>query len=614
MSKSLLSDIAFFRTYSKVLSTGHKETYKQVIDRYIDQLFWKFGDNDAVVKIIEGAREYLLQRKITPSMRLLQFAMSGINRENLRAYNCSFQFIDSFKSFADLSYILSCGTGAGFSCQGLHIRHLPIISSGEAQDILIGDTKEAWADSFQTLLGNPTVTFDYSAIRPEGTPLSTGGKASGPSVLKASHEAIRAILKGAAGRKLRSIEVHDICCHIASAIVAGGVRRSALISLFDKDDREMLESKQGNWWENNPQRANANNSAVFLRSQMNQEEFYSVLDACFASQSGEPGIFLTNSYNYGTNPCAEISLQDKGLCNLTEINVAECRTEEEFMKAAFFATALGTIQASFTDFNYVDPKWKTRAEDEALLGVSLTGQAANWNLLNKMAITGTLRATAEHMIKWNRDIARIIGINPAKRIGTVKPSGTTSTVLGTTAGIHAAHAPYYLRTIRVDKNDPVGQYLATRLEAPFLEENVFNSKGWVVGVPVAMENAIYRHTETALDTMNRAAVIFQNWIAPSHVSGNNTHNVSLTVSYKDEEREAIKAWMWENRANYNGISLLPMESHTYQQAPYQTLSEEQYRDLAARLPSIDLSEVLYDVSDDTRSGEAACSANGCDFK
>lgn len=611
-NSTLLSDIAFFRTYSAIKPDGYKESWQEVCDRYEKFLTETYP---TLQPSITFSVNYVRKKHVVPSMRALQFAGPGLHRENLRAYNCSAANITSFKDIADGLYLLLCGCGFGYSVKRQHTEQLPEVGPGEGKEYLIFDSREGWCDSVTALLQNPQIVFDYSVIRPAGAIVSTGGTASGPEPLRVAHEHIRAILKGAVGRKLKPVEVSDIVCHLADCVVVGGVRRSALICLFDPDDQEMLTYKSGAWWEKSAQRGRANVSAHILRKGADKEQFESIVDACFASNAGEPGVVWTNDLDMVTNPCAEIALQDGGLCNLTEINFSTVIDSFDFTQRAWAATFLGTLQAGLTKFNYVSPKWTQNAREEALLGVSLTGLAHNWRLADKFIVEDVFSCVAEKMKVWNAEVADAIGINPAARIGCVKPSGTVSTVLGTTSGIHAAHSPYYLRRIRIDRNSPVGLYLQKELTGTeFLEDDAFVPSNVIVSVPYAMEGAVMREEEPAVRFMNRCAKIYEHWIVPSHRSGGNCHNVSATVTYKDNEKEYVKKWMWQNRDKYSGMSLLPLDVGTYIQAPFETITKERYDELIEKLPNIDLGEVYYGTeTKDERQGEAACSSGGCEI-
>jgi ribonucleoside-triphosphate reductase len=407
-------------------------------------------------------------------------------------------------------------------------------------------------------------------------------------------------------------------CHIADVVVVGGVRRSATIALFDADDQEMLASKTGSdWFLENPQRQRANISAVVDRNKENHKEtISSILDMTFASGTGEPGIFLTNNVNMGSNPCMEVALQDHGFCNLTEINAAACGNRKQFMDASYAAAAIGTLQAAYTDFTYLQPAWRKNAQEEALLGVSITGQAQKWGMLDEK----TLRVGAEVAKNANEEWAEKIEIKPAARVTTTKPSGTTSSWWGTTSGIHAAHAPYYLRRIRVDRKDAFGQYLVENYGVEdansysFIENDEFSAENIIVTVPINMEGAILRQNESAIQLMERAKHVYNNWIKYGHRNGDNTHNVSLTVSYKPEEAEEVKQWMIDNSDSWAGISLLPYDGGNYRQMPFEEINEEEYNQWLGKIPqSVDFQSIDFGGTVDERLGELSCAGGACEI-
>jgi len=612
---SLLADIAILRTYSAMKPNGKKETWQEVVARYqqclVDHTPDFLHDDIAV------ACNYVRQGIVLPSMRFLQFAGEGIRRENIRGYNCSFVPVDSIRTFSEIFYILMCGTGVGYSVEKHHVDQLPKVPAGVAAELcVVQDSKEGWADSIARLVQNPDIRFDYSQVRPAGAVLSTGGTASGPESLVKAHGNMRRILQGATGRKLRTLEVHDIVCHIADVVVVGGVRRAALISLFDRNDQEMLTCKSGQWWETNPQRARANNSAVLPHGEVDYDEFSDVLERTFNSFSGEPGIFWTSDPErlMGTNPCCEIALNPAQFCNLTTINFAHIETIHGFFKAVNAATLLGTIQASFTNFGYLSDRWRKQTEEEALLGVSLTGLAANATKMQHFLQKDVFRHAALLAKDLNMYRAKDLDINPAARITTIKPEGTTSTCLDTTSGIHSAHAPYYLRRIRIDKGQEIGQHLSTVLPPMFIEDDKFNPQNYVVSVPFAMPTAVTRQDETATAFLQNVFAMRNQWIEPGHTTGWNKHNVSCTVSYKEEERDIVKKVMWANRQAYNGISLLPYDGGTYVQAPFEEISEATYQSMKELLPEVDLYDVQYKKNQkDERVQVLACSGGQCEL-
>jgi ribonucleoside-triphosphate reductase len=599
------------RTYGKTKSDGTKETVSETIARCEQMHVDKFSSQ--VEPTIVDAFTQVYDGRVVPSMRTFQFAGQPILNANARAYNCAFSALTKWQDFGDLFYLLMCGCGTGYSVQKHHVAQLPVIdvtgaSLGTGEKFYVEDDKEGWADAAVALLYDPSIEFDTSKVRKKGEPLSSGGTASGPEALVKALAEIRTILHRAHGRKLRPIEAHDIMCHIADGVVVGGVRRAALISLFNADDQEMLNCKTGMWWESNPQRARSNNSAVLVRDHPHfSVKLAEVLDTSIASGCGEPGISLTNNKDLGYNPCHEISLKDGQLCNLTEVNVAACDTKEEFIAAVTAATVIGTLQASYTDFTYIQPKWKINCEEEALLGVSLTGQAQKWSELTTWLQEIDIN---ELVTSVNDRTALLLGINPAARITTTKPSGSTSAWLGTTSGIHAAHSSYFIRRVRVDKSDPIVFLLS---DSSFVEPDLFNPDNVIISIPIAAPDAITRESETALELLERCSLIYNKWIKQGHVTGDNTHNVSLTVSYKPEEAEDIKTWMLANSDNWAGISLLPFDGGSYVQAPFETISEDIYRLLKAAFDIPDLTDADYTGRIDERLGEVSCDANGCEI-
>lgn len=607
----LLSDLVLYRTYSAHKPDGTKESYPEVIERLLSHHKEK---HPALAKDIEWLRPFLLEKKVVPAMRWLQFAGEGIRREELRGFNCSYTAIESFQDVAEIFYILMCGTGVGYSVRHRHISKLLSISRPKIdipETIVIADSKEGWADSVAALMANPHAIFDYSQIRQAGQSLTTGGTASGPESLRSMHEAMRVILLAAVGRQLTSLEVHDIVCLVADTVVVGGVRRAALIALFDPDDKEMLSCKQGNWWEHAPWRARANNSAALNRNHPQAKElFEAIIEACIASNAGEPGIFWTTDDDWGGNPCLEISLRSKQTCNLSEVNLPACKDLNEVVEAIRAATLLGTLQASYTNFHYISPEWKKNCDEEALLGVSLTGLAESWDVIVQARL---LSFFSKYMKAVNAKYAAELGINPAARIGCVKPSGSASAFLGTSSGIHAAYAPFYIRRVRLEKTTALAKYLAETLPPEFIETDNFTTSNYVVSIPMKSKGGITRGTETAVQLLERVMHIHKNWILPSHGEGANTHNVSVTVNYKPEEVPEVKQWMWENRESYVGVSLLPFSETNYTQMPFETITKKTYYKLIKKLPKVDLSKIVYTVLTDTRQAEQACGGGNCEF-
>jgi len=507
----------------------------------------------------------------------------------------------------------------GYSVQNHHIDKLPEIRKPnykKTKRYVVQDSIIGWADAIKTLFKSYTgsinshIEFDLSDIRPKGALLITaGGKAPGPEPLRIALVKIEAILREKEdGSKLTDIECHDIQCHIADAVLAGGIRRAAMISLFDLDSDAMLNCKAGNWWETNPQRGRANNSVTLLRHKIDKKTFDKVWERIEASGSGEPGIYLTNDRDWGTNPCCEIALRPYQFCNLTEINMSNVESQEDLNARASAAAFIATLQASYTDFHYLRDIWRKNTEKDALLGVSMTGIASNFNLkLN-------FEEASEIVKKTNKEIAEGLGINQAARTTAVKPAGTTSLVVGSSSGIHAWHNDYYLRRMRVGKNEAIYTYLAI-YHPELIEDEYFSpTTTAVITVPQkAPEGAITRY-ESTLDLLERVKKISSDWVKNGHVKGQNTHNVSCTVSVRPDEWKIIGEWMWVNKEYYNGLSVLPYDGGTYKQTPFEDCNKETYEKLMETLSDIDLTKVV-EMQDNTAFGDnIACGGpNGCEI-
>lgn len=539
------------------------------------------------------------------------------------------EFIDDNRHYYDLTiddthnFCLADGEvvhncGVGFSVQNFHVEQLPEIrkpSIDKTKRWLISDSIEGWADAVKILIksyfkGGSTIKFDFRDIRPKGSRLITsGGKAPGAQPLKECLLKVEGILSQKNdGEQLKPIEAHDIICHIADAVLAGGIRRAALISLFNATDDNMLASKSGNWWETNPQRGRANNSAVILRHKITKDFFSTLWKKIEASNAGEPGLFFTNDKDLGTNPCAEIALISNCFCNLTEINASNIISQEDFNERARVAAFIGTLQASYTDFHYLRPIWKKNTEKDALIGVGMTGIASN--SIFKFNIVEASKVVKEE----NERVAKLIGINKAARCCTVKPSGTSSLTLGTSSGIHAWFNDFFIRRIRVGKNESIYSYLASN-HPELIEDEYFRPHDTaVISVPQkAPENASLRF-ESPIQLLERVKKIQTDWIRPSHRRGSNYHNVSVTVSIKDHEWYAVGEWLWENKDYYNGISVLPYDGGSYKQTPFEDITEEKYNEMVRLIHDIDLSKVI-ELEDNTNlQGEVACSADGCEIK
>jgi len=566
-----LSRIVTFNKYAKYLpQLNRRETYDEIIMRYVQMMVDKYPH---LATNIVHQGQYLFDKKVLPSMRALQFSGPAIQKNEARIYNCCYLPIDDYRAFGEIMFLLLGGTGVGYSVQFKHIEKLPEIRKpSKEQKFLVGDSIEGWADAVKHMVGsylgyrNTKPRFDFSDIRQKGARLITaGGKAPGPEPLKKCLFELEQILeRKSTGEKLTSIEVHDIVCHIADAVLAGGIRRAALISLFSADDESMLTCKFGNWWESNPQRGRANNSAVLVRHRVTKEFFLNLWNKIELSGSGEPGFYFTNNPDWGTNPCCEIALRPYQFCNLCEVNVSDVTSQDDLNSRVIAASFFGTLQAGFTDFHYLRPIWKKTTEKDALVGIGMTGIAS-------MEVFNYDLTEAANMAELtNIETSQSIGINRAARITCVKPSGTTSCVLGTASGIHAWHNDYYIRRMQMSKSEDLYKYLAAN-HPSLVKDHLLIPNSAVVEIPIKAPEGSVLRTETALDTLERVKKVSQNWIKPGHIHGDNTHNVSATISIDKtrmymaydmsdgegtqythihnngylDEWEVVGEWMWE---------------------------------------------------------------------
>ena len=617
-SKEILSDITVHMKYAKyVESKERRETWRELVHRN-KHMHWKTYEHlgEEFKKQISDAYEYVYDKKILPSMRSMQFSGKPIELAPNRIYNCAYLPIDHEASFSETMFLLLGGTGVGYSVQKHHVEALPCIHkpTEETQRFVIGDSIEGWADAVKVLMksyfhSGPRLKFDYSDVRPKGARLVTsGGKAPGPSGLRTCLVKIENLLdEKENGTSLSPIEVHDIICHIADAVLAGGIRRAALISLFSLDDNDMVASKSGNWWETNPQRGRANNSAVLLRHKITESAFKDLWQRVEASGAGEPGIYLSNDKDWGTNPCCEIALRPYQFCNLCEVNVSDVTDQQDYENRVSAAAFIGTLQAGYTDFHYLRPIWKKTTERDALIGVSMTGIASAGVLSLDMT------SAAKIVKQENARVAKILGIKTAARCTTVKPAGTTSLTLGTSSGVHAWHNDFYIRRLRVGKNESIYNYLKIN-HNELIEDEFFNPETTaVIAVPQrAPEEAILR-TESPIQTLERVKKVATEWVDPGHRRGNNTHNVSCTISIRDHEWDAVGTWMWANREHYNGISVLPYSGGTYKQAPFEDVTEEEFHRLYKTLENVDLTKVIELTDETDLSGEIACGGGACEI-
>ena len=616
VSNQILSEITVYMKYAKyVPELNRRETWEELVTRNKQMHQKKFPQ---LKEEIEEKYKLVYDKKVLPSMRSLQFGGKPIEISPNRIYNCAYLPIDSIDAFSETMFLLLGGTGVGYSVQRHHVAKLPVIQKPwpkRKKRFLIGDSIEGWADAIKVLMksymngGGSRVEFDFSDIRPKGAQLVTsGGKAPGPQPLKECILKVKGILETKeTGEKLTTLEAHDIVCHIADAVLAGGIRRAALISLFNADDDQMISCKSGNWWELNPQRGRANNSAVLMRHKITKEFFLDLWKRVELSGAGEPGIYLNNDKDWGTNPCCEIALRPHQFCNLCEVNVSNIEDQEDLNERVKVASFIGTLQAGYTDFHYLRDIWRETTEKDALIGVSMTGIGSG------MVLGYDMKKAASVVKRENTRVAKIIDINQSARTTTVKPAGTTSLVLGTSSGIHAWHNDYYIRRIRVGKNESIYQHLLNN-HPELVEDEYFRPHDTaVIQVPQkAPEGSILR-TESPFQLLERVKKVATEWVKTGHRAGSNSHNVSATVSLKEDDWQLAGEWMWENRNHYNGLSVLPYDGGTYTQAPFEDITKEKYDEMMKTLTEVSLSNVT-EIEDNTDlSGELACAGGACEI-
>ncbi len=611
---------------------NRRETWDETVTRYFnffeehlhDNHDYKLTDNNR--KMLEDGIKEL---KVMPSMRCLMTAGEALKRENVAGYNCSYIAVNNLRAFDELLYVLMNGTGVGFSVERQFVTELPIINEDfHATDtiIMVSDSKLGWAKALRELISllaaGQIPQWNLSRVRPAGSPLKTfGGRASGPEPLEDLFRFFINIFRDAAGRKLTSLEAHDLCCKIAEVVVVGGVRRSALISLSNLSDDRMRHAKAGRWWESNVQRSLANNSACYTEKP-DMGIFMEEWKSLYESKSGERGIFNRQAaqsrsemngrrdatHEFGTNPCSEIILRDREFCNLTEVIIRGGDTEETLEEKVKLATILGTFQSTLTNFRYLNRKWGENCEEERLLGVSMTGIMDNV-LTNgkKKGLEDLLDRLREVAIQTNKYWAKQLGIPQSAAITCVKPSGTVSQLVDSASGIHARHAPYYVRTVRADKKDPLAKMMYEQ-GFPCEDDVTKPEHTWVFSFPVkGPAKGVYRKDMNALEQLNLWKIYQEHWCE---------HKPSITISVKEEEWMEVGAWVYGNFDMMSGVSFLPMSDHTYRQAPYQDCTKEQYDKLFREMPKninwMKLQE--YEEQDMTAgSQELACSAGSCEI-
>ena len=566
--KKILSNYNIYTKYAKwIPSENRRESWNEVCDRNMNMHLDKFEHlgKEFAQEIVSVYDNYVRTFKVLPSMRSMQFAGRPIELSPNRIYNCAYMPVDSIECFSEAMFLLLGGTGVGYSVQRHHIEELPEIKKPNPvkfRRILINDSIEGWADAvkvlFESYYGKRTSSpkFDYGDIRPKGARLKTsGGKAPGPAPLRLALVKIETmLLEKQDGSQLSPIECHDIMWHVADAVLSGGIRRAALISLFSVNDKEMINAKSGDWDKLHPHRARANNSAVILRHRIRSGFFDDLWKRIErnsrVSGSGEPGIYFSNDKDWGTNPCCEIALRPYQFCNLTECNVSNVASQEDLEARVKAATFLGTLQSSYTDFHYLREVWSKTTEKDALLGVSMTGIASN-----KVTLLDIEHA-AQIAKSENERVSDILGVNKAARVTCVKPSGTASCVLGTSSGIHAWFAPYYIRRVRMNKMEDVYNYLLEKVPE-LIEDDYFNSSDAVFSIPQkAPTGNIITRKESAIHLLERVKRFAIRWVDKGHKDGMNSHNVSATINIKDDEWDTVGQWMWMNRHYYNGLAVM----------------------------------------------------------
>ena len=625
MSKNLPSvyqDVIALSRYARFIpEKNRRETWDETVDRLVTYLETKTPD---LKKELKEVREAVLNLEVMPSMRLLMTAGEACERDNISAYNCSYLAVNNKRAFSEALYILMNGTGVGFSCERQDINKLPEIPADldYCDDIIVvEDSKLGWAKALKKLISSlyegDIPTFDFNKVRPAGARLKTfGGRASGPDPLKRLFDFCVETFKEAKGRQLNSIEVHDIMCMIGEIVVVGGVRRSALISLSNLTDRRMREAKMGAWYNDHPHRGLANNSVAYTEkpdSETFMEEWLSLVK----SKSGERGIFnriaaqeqaakwgrRTKDHPYGTNPCSEIILRDKQFCNLTEVVVRNGDTEESLARKVKLATILGTIQSTLTNFNFLSTEWKKNTSEERLLGVSMTGiMDAKITSNPDPKMLERLRDVAR---QTNEKIAKKLDIPVSASITCVKPSGTVSQLVDSASGIHTRHNDYYYRRIRMDKKDPIYTFLKNK--GVEVEDEAFRPDSTAVFTfPMkAPKGAILRDGMTAIEQLENWIIYQRHWCE---------HKPSVTISVKDDEWVEVGAWVWKHFDEISGVSFLPHSDHTYQQAPYEDCSKEQYEALVAKTPKvIDWKEFVEETDNTEGAQTLACTGGTCEI-
>lgn len=621
---------------------SRRETWSETVDRYVDYFMQRVDGKDIPLETWDEIRNAIHNLDCVPSMRALMTAGDALDRDNVAGFNCSYLAINRQRAFDELMYILMCGTGVGFSCERQEVQQLPTVAEEFYESettIVVPDSKIGWASSFRELISllysGKVPRWDLSKVRPAGTPLKTfGGRASGPEPLDDLFRYSVNIFRNAAGRKLTSLEVHGMVCKIAEIVVVGGVRRSALISLSNLSDDRMRHAKSGQWWVDSPEFALANNSACYTEKP-DIETFMREWLSLVESKSGERGIFnreasqkqaLRNGrrdgeYTFGTNPCSEIILRDRQFCNLSEVVVRHGDSFDDLKQKVRIATILGSLQATLTDFRYLSKAWKINTEEEALLGVSLTGIMDHPVLSGQEAMKDNGEGSGEFMkqelkdwldelknvaIETNLEWSEKLGIKQSTAITCVKPSGTVSQLVDSASGIHPRYSPYYIRTVRADKKDPLAKFMKDR-GFPVEDDVMKPDSTYVFSFPMkAPEDAVFRDDRNAIEQLEHWLTYQRHWCE---------HKPSVTIYVKDNEWMDVGAWVYRHFDEMSGVSFLPHSDHTYRQAPYQEITEAEYYDWVKRMPvDINWKDLgLYEFEDRTTSSQTmACSGGICE--
>ena len=619
-TKLFAADVVAWDKYARHLGDEkRRESWSEAVDRNKQMHLDRFPA--AVHDKIHGAFEHVHNRKVLPSMRSMQFGGKAIEQTESRVFNCAFVAITRPKDIADFLFNQLAGTGTAFSVQRHHIEQLPAVRGAveRTRKWRVADTIEGWADAAYHLVrshfdGSESIVFDYSDIRAKGSPLkTTGGRAPGHEDLKLALDRVDGLMRSCAGRKLADINVLDVMCMLSECVASGGIRRSAALCSFDMDSEAMLTAKKGwSWFNETPWRVRSNNSAMVPLDTVTREQFFELMVRIEESGAGEPGIIFTNTLEMGVNPCAEISLYSHQFCNLSTINMADVRDQREFEQYARAASFIGTLQASYTNFHFLSPKWRDQTELEALIGVSQTGIANNY----KGWLGFNLAAGAAAVLEENEVTAAAIGINKAARTTTGKPEGTGSIVAGMVAsGIHSGHNKQFVRRVTIETANPLFDYLASR-GYPFLEEKKGSEgKQHFITIPIQYDDRVVtRESDTALSMLERTHRSLKEWVHPGHRSGENRNNQSVTLYIKDKEWGEVAHWIWERRRDFTGLSFLPYDGGNYEQTPFEDISSETYELMTRELSSFsyNLDQVIEEEDGTVRQGAAACSAGGCE--